>query len=254
MASLPPFSSVVPRHRARVRSPEFHHFPVLTRILPFLRYSPGPFSGTCSDSTLSPVLAQTFLWYLLGFYPFSGTRSDPSSVLARTLLRYSLGPFFGARLDPFSMLTWTLFGCSPGFYPFPNTRPDPSSLLARTLLRYSPGFYPSWYSPGPFSGTRPDPSSVLTQILPLSGTHPDTISSLVLARIRSPVCFVFSGTHPDMISSPASCSDFLEFSSTHPDLIPFPLVYSDIVSGSPDLFQHRVRFPLVFFGIVSRFL
>ena len=130
MASLPPFSSVVPRHRARVRSPEFHHFPVLARTLlryspgfyPFsvlarniLRYSPGPFSGTCPE--LFRYLPE----------PFSSTCPEPSPVLARTLFRYS------PEFYPFSVLARIL--------PFFGTRPN------STVFRYLPE---------PFSGTCPD--------------------------------------------------------------------------------------------------
>ena len=93
------------------------------------------------------------------------------------------------------------------------------------------------------------------------GTCPDSTfpgtclnSFPVLAWIWSPVCLIFSGTRPDTISSPASCLDLLNSSDSRLDLISFSLVYSGIVSGSPDFFQHRVRFPLVFLGIVYRFL
>ena len=171
MASLPPFSSVVPRHRARVRSPEFHHFPVLTWT--FLRYSPGPFSDTHPDFTRFRYLPGTF----------SGTRPDPSLVLVwilpvfgtrPELFRYSPGPFSGTRLELFRYLPEPFFG----------TYPEPSLVLARTLFRYSPEFYPF---------------SVLARIPPFFGTRSDP--SPVLTQIRSPVYLVFSGTRKDTILS-----------------------------------------------------
>ena len=138
MASLPPFSSVVPRHRARVRSPEFHHFPVLARTL--LRYSPGPFSGTRPDFTRFRYLPGTFSGTCPDPSPvlarsFFGTCSNPSLVLTRNLLRYSPGPFSGTRLN------FTRFRYSPGFHHF--------SVLARIPL---------------FFGTCPNPSPVLARI------------------------------------------------------------------------------------------
>ena len=98
MASLPSFSSVVPRHRARVRSP-----------IP-------PFSGTRPNP--SPVLARTLLRYSPGAL----------SVLARTLFRYLPEPFSGTRPEPSLVLVRTLLWYSPGFHHF--------SVLSRTLLRY----------------------------------------------------------------------------------------------------------------------
>ena len=128
MASLPPFSSVVPRHRARVRSPEFHHFPVLTWT--FLRYSPGPFS--CTRPDLSPVLARIL--------PIFGTRPNPSPVLARTLFWYSpkfypfsvlawIPPFFGTRLDS-TVFRYLL-------EPFSGTCPNQIPNLSRNIDRVS---------------------------------------------------------------------------------------------------------------------
>ena len=162
MVSLPHFSSVVPRHRARVRSPEFHHFPVLARTL--LRYSPGPFSGTRPDFTR--------FRYSLG--PFSGTHPD------FTRFRYLPETFSGTRPDPFSVLARSFFG----------TCPKPSPVLTRSFLRYSPG---------PFSGTRPNFTrfryspgfhhfSVLAWIPLFFGTCPNP--SPVLARIKS---LIFTG-------------------------------------------------------------
>ena len=218
---------MVPRHRARVRSPS----PVLARIPPFFfRYSPGPFSGTRPHP--SSILARTLLRYLPG--PFFGTCSNPSPVLvrsffstclnpspvlARNLLRYSLedfsvlartllwylpGTFSGTRLDPSPVLARILpiFGTRPDSRylpePFSGTCPEPSPVLARTLFRYSPEFYPF---------------SVLARILPVFGTRPD---STIFRYLPEP----FSGTCPDQIPnlsrhrdrvsfylSPASCLD-----------------------------------------------
>ena len=124
MASLPPFSSVIPQHRARVRLLEFHHFPVLDRTL--LRYSPGAFS----------VLARTLLRYSPGAF----------SVLARTLLRYLPRTFSCTRPDPSPVLTRILpvFGTRPDSIifrylpePFSGTCPDQIPNLSRHRDRVS---------------------------------------------------------------------------------------------------------------------
>ena len=97
--------------------PLFHHFPVLARTL--LWYLPGAFPilgrsffGTCPKP--SPVLARTLLQYSPGAF----------SVLARTLLRYLPGTFSGTRLDPSPVLARIL--------PIFGTRPD------STIFRYLP--------------------------------------------------------------------------------------------------------------------
>uniref|UniRef100_F6HJ08 Uncharacterized protein n=1 Tax=Vitis vinifera TaxID=29760 RepID=F6HJ08_VITVI len=193
MASLPPFSSVVPRHHARVRSPEFHHFPILTRTL--LRYSPGPLSGTRLDFTRFRYLPGTFFGTRPDPSPvlawsFFDTRPDPSSVLARIL------PVFGTCPEPSPVLARTLLRYSPE--PFSGTCPKPSPVLAQTLFRYSPEFYPFSVLARipPFFGTRPD--SIVFRYLPepFSGTCPDQIPNLSQHRDR--VSFSLSG---------ASCLD-----------------------------------------------
>ena len=128
MASLPPFSSVVPRHRAQVRSPEFHHFLVLTRS----------FFGTCPNP--SPVLARKLLLY--SSEPFSGTGPN------FTHFRYLPGTVSGTRPELLRYLP----------EPFSGTCPEPSPVLVRIFPVFGtrPNFTRFRYSPGPFSGTRPN--------------------------------------------------------------------------------------------------
>ena len=109
------------------------------------------------------------------FFGFSDTRLHPSPVLTRTILQYS------PRFDPFPVLVRTLLRYLPG--PFSSTHLDstPFPVLARTLLQYSPRY-------DLFSGT-------------YSNTILFILDSPVLARIRSPVCLLLSSTRPDTISS-----------------------------------------------------
>ena len=99
-------------------------FPVLARTL--LRYSPGFFSCTYPDSTPFSVLACTLLQYSLGFFSCTYPDSTLFSILAWTLLQYSpeFYPFLGTRLDPSPVLTriLPLFRYSPE--PFFGTHSD----------------------------------------------------------------------------------------------------------------------------------
>ena len=155
--------------------------------------------------------------------------------------------FFGTRPTPFWYSPKPLFNTCPNLFP----------VLARTLLQYSPEFdpFPVLARIQPFSGTLPDPFPVLTWILILSRYSPRYFFSTCLdpSSVLTRILSLF-GTRQDMISSPTSCLDFLGFSGTCPDLIHFPLVYSSIVSESPNNFKHSVQFPLVFSGIVFKFL
>ena len=141
----------------------------------FSRYSPGFY----------------YFWVSTQIVPYSDTRPDTFSVLARFLTFPGTRPIstifgYSHRLYPLPILVRILFRYSHGFYLFP--------VIARILLflgehtdctlfryssgdffgtrtisnfsRYSPGFYNFW---------------VLTQIVPSSDTRPDTFS--VLARI-----------------------------------------------------------------------
>ena len=139
-------------------APSFFVLLCLASFFWVFKYSPEfyPFPGTRPDP--SPVLTRILFLYLSGFYPFLGTCLDPSPVLTRILFLYLPGfyPFLGTCLDPSLVLTRILPLSWYSSGPFSGTHPDstPFSVLARTLLRYSPRFYP-------FPGTRSDPSPVL---------------------------------------------------------------------------------------------
>ncbi|KAL6342300.1 hypothetical protein AAG906_007514 [Vitis piasezkii] len=153
--------SVVPRHRARVRSPippfsKTHWTLLRTRRIP-------PF----------PVLARTLLRYSSGFHHFP--------VPAWTLLRYSPGfhtfPVL-ARIPPFP-------GTCPNPSPLDSTLflPDPSPVLA--------GFHTFRYSPDSTLSTCPNPSP---------DSPNSTLSRLartLLPRIPPFPLEPFSGTSPD---------------------------------------------------------
>ena len=251
-----------------------------------LRHTPSFFVLLCLASffgffstrlDLSLVLSQTIFQYLPEFYPFPGTRSDPSLVLAwilpffdtrsdpssvlawiLPLFWYSPGPFPGTCLDPFPVLTQTLLRYQPRFYPFPGTRLYSFLVLTRTLLRYSLGFYL-------FPGTRPYPSLVLARNLPLSryspvpfsGTRPESTifryspefyHFLVLTRIRS-----FLQYSPDMILSVLDSPILarirspvcLVFFGTRPDTISSPVSCPDFLTFS------SITFGFLYSSLVS---
>nr|CAN71210.1 hypothetical protein VITISV_031836 [Vitis vinifera] len=159
----------------------------------------------------------------------SGTRPNPSPVLAQILplSRYSLGPFSGTHLDSFPVLTWILplSRYLPG--PFSSTHPNSFPVLTRILLL-------SRYLPGPFSSTHLDSTPFLVLAWTLLRYLPE-YDSFYLG---------FFGTRLDSIPH---LSRILLYSFGY-DL------FSDIVLGFLHLFQHHIRFPLVFSGIMSRFL
>ncbi|KAL6329685.1 hypothetical protein AAG906_027209 [Vitis piasezkii] len=146
MASLPHFSSVVPRHRARVRSPEFHHFlpeaspvtrPTLLQLLPgFYPFLPGPFYRHPFSDPFRYRLLPITTEFFLSLRAFFGT-APVFSVLARTLLRYLPEAF--SHSGPFSKIL--------EFYPFRLTRIPPFCITDSTCF-----------------GTCPNPSPVLAQI------------------------------------------------------------------------------------------
>ena len=121
-------------------------------------YSPGQFFDTRTDSTFSRYSFEFCHFSVLTrIRPFSGTRQESFSILARILrspsarldfsiFRYSHGS------DPFPVLTKGVFRYSHGFYVFPvlarilhffGTHTD-STLFRyspRQVFRYSHGFY-----------------------------------------------------------------------------------------------------------------
>nr|CAN82738.1 hypothetical protein VITISV_026352 [Vitis vinifera] len=225
---------------------------------PLLRYSPRPFFGAHSDPF--SVLALTLLWYLPGTFSgtrlnpspvlarsFFGTCPNPSSVLSRTLFRYSPGPFSGIRLDPFPVFAWTLLRYSPR--PFFGTCPNPSPVLTRTLFGYSPE---------PYSDSCPEPSLVLARTL--LRYSPGAFSVLARTLLRYSPEFhhfsvlartllrywpkPFSDTHPDPFSALAQ-----SFYGTCPN--PSPALARTLLWHSPGPFS-GTRPNSTFFPVLAR--
>ena len=134
--------------------------------------------------------------------PFSGTRRDSFSTLARILAFPGIGPdstIFGTHTD--SILFWcslrqffdtrtdsTFSWYSHGFYhfsaltqirPFFGTRRDSffDTRTDSTFSRSSPGFYHFSVHTQirPFFGTRRDSFTILERILHFPGTRPDSV-------------------------------------------------------------------------------
>ena len=153
----------------------FYLFPVVAGILSFSVIDPdstifrqwfGQFFGNRTDSIFSRYsLRFSHFPVLTLILPFFGTRLDNFSVLARILPYPVLArilPFSGT--DPNSTIFWYSFA------QFFGTRID------STFSRYSPGFhhFPVLTLILPFFGTRSYSFSVIARILYFPGTRPDS--------------------------------------------------------------------------------